>query len=176
MDENYGWLRPYLGAEERILWRGRPEKIRLLEASDAFMIPFSLLWGGFAIYWEYSVLRMNAPFIFPVFGGFFVLIGLYMIFGRFFYKSFILKRTSYAVTSEKVLINRNGKIEVLMKNALPSFSIKRKEDGSGTITFHTSRAAFGFQAFSRPWKNYDPLRICCVENVDRALQAIQAKE
>ena len=176
MEDSYSWISPSLGPDERILWRGKPVRIRLFEAKDLYMIPFSLLWAGFAVYWEFSAIQSGAPFFFRLFGAFFVIVGLYITVGRFIYKSYILKRTSYAVTNERILINRNGKIDVLSKSALPSYTITRREDGSGTIRFHTSRAAYGIRAFSRPYYDYDPIRIIEVENVDQVLRLIQQKD
>ncbi len=81
---------------EKLLWSGQPQPGIRFRASDIFIIPFSLLWGGGAIFWEYSVLFImpsgsktfhdSTPtfsIIFPLFGIPFVLVGLYMIFGRF---------------------------------------------------------------------------------------------
>jgi len=48
----------------------------MLERGDLFAIPFSLLWGGFAIFWLYAAVSAGAPLDFCLFGLPFVLIGL----------------------------------------------------------------------------------------------------
>ena len=93
-------LDSYLDPGEKLLWSGQPKQGMRLQAGDAFMIPFSLLWGGFAIFWEIAALGIGfsphgraattakepnfIAYIFPLWGIPFVLMGLYMIFGRFF--------------------------------------------------------------------------------------------
>ena len=176
MEDSFSWVYSSLSSDERVLWRGKPERIRLFEASDLFMIPFSLFWAGIAFYMEYRTITGGAPFFFTLFGSFFVLVGLYITVGRFVYKSFILKRTAYAVTSKKVLINRNGKIDLLMKNSLPSFTIKRDENGSGTIKFKNSRTLYGFDIMSNPFLQSGGFTISCVENVGQVVKAIQARD
>jgi hypothetical protein len=90
-------LSPGLLPNEEILWSGQPDPSVLLSKADAFLIPFSLHCGGFALAWEGFVIAEllsgetesgngGSLFMFVVFGLIFVVAGLYFIFGRFIYK------------------------------------------------------------------------------------------
>lgn len=94
-------LNSELVRRERFLWKGRPRQGLLFRSTDIYAIPFSLLWGGFAVFWEYSVLvnaRGPANF-FALWGIPFVFVGLYMVVGRFFADRYQRSRTYYGVTT-----------------------------------------------------------------------------
>ena len=67
-------LRPNLASDEKLIWTGRPKTGIVFRGSDLFLVPFSLLWGGFAIFWETSVIATDAPFFFKLWGIPFVLV------------------------------------------------------------------------------------------------------
>jgi hypothetical protein len=46
-----------LNSKERLLWSAQPPSGVRLRPADAFFIPFSLIWCGFAIFWEASAVR-----------------------------------------------------------------------------------------------------------------------
>ena len=41
-----------LESGERLIWSGAPREGLALRRGDLFMVPFSLVWGAFAIFWE----------------------------------------------------------------------------------------------------------------------------
>jgi hypothetical protein len=119
----------------------------MLRAADVFLIPFSLLWGGFAIFWEYSVVTGGAPLFFALFGVPFVVIGLYLIGGRFIVEAKQRERTYYAVTSERVLIISGlfqTKVKSLALRTLSDVSLTESNGNVGSISFGSSNPFSSF--------------------------------
>ena len=130
-----------LNSGEKMIWSGQPAQGLMLRQSDIFMIPFSLMWGGFAIFWEFTAVAGGAPFFFMLWGIPFVLVGLYMIIGRFFFDSFQRSKTYYAVTNERAIIISgvfNQTTQSLDIKKLPEISISTQSNGKGPITFGAS--------------------------------------
>lgn len=120
---------------ERILWLGQPDPSRHFDRSDLFLIPFSLLWGGFAIFWEIAVIQDGWGFG-MIWGIPFVAMGLYFIAGRFFVKARNKRRTFYAVTDRRVLsVKRGGSTQAMFLNAIPTINSTVRSDGSGSVVF-----------------------------------------
>jgi hypothetical protein len=58
-----------LEAGERLLWAGQTRRGICFRWGDIYVIPFSLIWASFSIFWEIQAFRENAP-VFFVFGEF----------------------------------------------------------------------------------------------------------
>jgi hypothetical protein len=128
----------YLAPRETVRWTGRPQQGIVFRAADALLIPFSLLWCGFAVFWELGVWTGGAPTFFMIWGGAFVCVGLYFVFGRFFFDAFLRSKVQYALTDQRALI-----LGGLMGNDLTTIDLRSTSeirykdiDGSrGAISF-----------------------------------------
>lgn len=130
-------LRANLATDEKLIWTGRPKTGFVLRSSDAFLIPFSLFWAGFAVFWETSVVYGEAPFFFMLWGIPFLLVGLYITIGRFWVDAKKRANTIYGITSDRIIIKSgifSRDIKSLNIRSLSDISLSEKKDGSGSIT------------------------------------------
>ncbi len=140
---------------ERILWSGRPAQGFLFTGRDALLIPFSLVWGGFAVFWETKVLTQpNVTPLFALWGVPFVLIALYLVAGRFVLDAWIRSGMDYAVTNRRILISRSGpfgKFTAVSLDRLPDASISESAGGRGTIRFGEPAPLWGRRNSFASW-------------------------
>lgn len=136
-------FQPYLTAGERVVWTGRPKRGFVLSSKDGLLIPFSLIWGGFALFWNAGVWGIiggnEAPVFFRLWGLPFLTVGLYVIFGRFLHDAYIRKGLRYAVTNQRVLVLRKSKITSLDVQRLPRLELSEFHDTTGTLNFEAER-------------------------------------
>jgi multisubunit Na+/H+ antiporter MnhC subunit len=123
---------------ESLLWEGSPTRHRLLRRTDAFVIPFSVVLCAVIVGFAVAALSSGAPAIIALWVGMFVLIGLYLVAGRFVLRALASRRTRYAVTDRRVIATggvtgRRIRSEYLA--SLPSPVVTEEPDGSGTLTF-----------------------------------------
>jgi hypothetical protein len=123
MNQSKQQITKELGSDESVLWSGQPRQGVFLRSADFMLVPFSILWGGFAVFWEYSAINSGAPFFFCLFGIPFVAIGLYFIFGRFFFESRQRATTYYAVTNQRIII-----VSGLLSRSVKSLNLRTLSD------------------------------------------------
>ncbi|MFC0115359.1 hypothetical protein [Kibdelosporangium aridum] len=132
---------------ERVLWTGAPTRYPVFTRADVFMVPFSVLWCGFAIFWTVNAASTAPPF--ALFGMIFVVIGLYMVFGRLITRWLRLRGTTYTVTDRRVVVRsalfgRQQERSAYL-DALPP-PVLAGTDTTGTITFGTTSLMDEFRA------------------------------
>ncbi len=123
---------------ERLLWAGSPQKGILFRKFDLALIPFSILWAGFAIVWEIIVINSGDPVLMIIWGIPFVLVGLMMLFGRFIVDAKIRETTYYGVTDKRVIIIAglfNRKIQSSNLSLLRGLTLIEAKNRKGTISF-----------------------------------------
>lgn len=104
-----------------------------------------MFWGGFTIFWELiasgfwgSKGGAGAPSFFLIWGIPFVLVGQYLIWGRFLYVAWLKKRTNYAVTNRRVVVVQDGWSRRVASSYLDTLPTIVKEDastGTGVLRF-----------------------------------------
>jgi hypothetical protein len=140
-------VQPELLSGESIVWAGQPNTGVIFHKQDLYMVPFSLLWGGFAIFWEAGVSGLwgsngnpGIPWSFGMLWGIpFVVAGQYLIWGRFFYDAWLKRRTYYALTNRRVIVVQNGWSRRMASSYLDSLPNLVKEGGAngvGTLRFN----------------------------------------
>jgi hypothetical protein len=125
---------------EKVFWRGRPQQgLMLTGGRDAVLIPYGLILVAFAILSELNALRTsNAPMLTALSGAMFVLIGLFVSFGRFFVDAWIRTGVLYALTDRRILILRSRpsvRFQTINLGRLPEATLNETSNGRGTIRF-----------------------------------------
>jgi hypothetical protein len=129
-------LQQYLNANEKLVWTGQPAKGIIFRTADILLIPFSLVWCGFAIFWV--VMASKGSVFFAMFGIPFVVIGLIFVFGRFIIDAKQREHTFYGLTTERIIIKSGvyrKSVKSLNIRTLSDIEYSEKSDGSGTINF-----------------------------------------
>ena len=159
-----------LQEDEKILWAGQPEPSVYLTRADTVLIPISLWLGLYTLRSGMLLLgRLFIPgysvrsiLISMVVGGLFVLVGIYLMLGRFLYKIWRKRRTYYAVTNKRVLVlaRLNGRrLQEQPITEIPALQKSVRRDGIGTITF-------GYSPFAASWCGNTGMN--CLAGFDRA--------
>jgi hypothetical protein len=145
-------LQPELMSGESILWSGMPNPSVIFHTGDWAMVPFSLLWGGSVLFWgaeSFGRWRDKPGAGQPLdFGTIvlaaFIVIGQYLIWGRFVMDAWLKRRTYYAVTDRRILLLQNGfkrKTRVVYLDALAE--IQRDGSSTGSIWLGPKNTMFG---------------------------------
>ena len=138
-------IRSELLSGETFVCAGQPQSSVIFHKEDLYLIPFSFLWGGFAIFWEGSAAGLwgvrdnHHQWTFGIFWGIpFVLIGQYVIWGRFFYAAWLKGRTHYAVTNRRVIVVQESwkrQMAFAYIDSLPALIKEAGSRGIGTLRF-----------------------------------------
>jgi len=157
-----------LPSSEHVLWSGSPVRYPVFDRQDAVLVPVSILWFGFAIFWETTAVQMAAPFFFEVWGVPFLVIGFYMSIGRLIVRQVMLRSAVYTVTNLRIIMQWNGLANERERSRyldhLEPPILAESDDGVGTIRFG-SASPFQFNLQQRRgWLGQDLFVLYAIPN------------
>lgn len=124
---------------EKVLWSGAPPRGLILRGADLFLVPFSFLWAGGALFAMFSSTRQvrvnSAPMPFFLL---FAAVAVYITVGRFIVDIWGRARTAYALTDQRVIIASgllSQTVKSLSLRTLTDVTLNERANGTGTITF-----------------------------------------
>lgn len=100
-------INKYFAEDEEILWSGSPDTLKYFMRNDLILIPLTVLIGGFMLVYSYSsmILMLRGESVtFALSGITLLIIGLYLIFGRIWYRHKRLSRNLYFVTDKRCVV------------------------------------------------------------------------
>ncbi len=173
MDENFDVYSALEGIKEpgeRVIWYGKSKAFKLFGPEDFMLIPFSIFWFGFSLFWEFMALKnvvtqegpLALKIIFPLFGLPFVLIGFFLMFGRYIIKLKNFYNMVYVLTSKRVMtVTVKGEKKTIAALDLDGLFVPKmtvgKDGMTGTITF-MGRSSFNPQTRAEMIENFKNLK------------------
>jgi len=135
-------LRRELEPGERLLWSGMPRQGVVFHATDVFLIPFFLVWAGFPTVAAFGFIGAGKPAAVDLFFLPFIIIGAYMLVGRFIVDARQRAHTFYGVTNQRILIVVawwKRRITSLKLGLLPDVTLTEGRKGRGVIQLGSNR-------------------------------------
>lgn len=139
---DFDWT-PHLNDGEHVIWQGRPSsRLFVFRTYDAFIIPFSILWGIISL--AALIFGIIHPAMPIASGLIFSVLALYMGIGRFYVSQKRRNGTRYALTNTRALIARatGGQAPDSMART-PDLPISLRKD---RVTFGPAVSAFTNQS------------------------------
>ena len=138
------------------------------------------MFAGFAIFWETSVLSAaNSPIFMKLWGVPFLLIGLYLVVGRFVVDAWARRGITYAVTDRRILILRRGpfpKFTAMTFNQVPNVNLADRGDGRGTVRFGHDLSSWTRQGYASWSPALDPTpQFTAIEEARTVFEHIQTQ-
>ena len=133
IDTDYSFADMYIGGDERVLWKGRPEKGITFTQHELVTIPFGIVFTLFSLFWIFMALSIAG--VFALFGMPFLLVGLYMAGGRFLVNEIAKKNTAYVITNKAIIRKRGTRVNVWYRENLMNMQVFSHKNGTTSFMF-----------------------------------------
>ena len=139
IDTDYSFADMHIGSGDRVLWKGKPEKGMTVRPDELALIPFGLFFTAFALFWISIAMQAGA---FAIFGVPFVLVGLYMLGGRFIVNEYMKKSTAYVITDKAIIRKRGSRVDVWYSKDLNNMQVYSHKNGTTSFIFSSVPANY----------------------------------
>jgi len=138
-----------LEAGEKVLWKGGPEFWPFLLSGFGGIVP-GLMFFGFSLFWTVSASSAGAPAEFILFGGLFMLIGLFILLGGPMAQWLRFRNTEYTITDRRI-VTQTGAIGLdtryieneWIREVYVNVSIMDRLFGTGSVMVSTASGMIG---------------------------------
>ncbi len=116
---------------EKILWTKTPDALKLFTRADFVLVPLSvILGGGMLIYAISSLLLMlqGKSVSFSLVGITLILISIYLIFGRLWYRKKRVERNIYFITEKRVFVFNTLRDTVILDMLLTDVTMRQQKN------------------------------------------------
>ncbi len=103
------------------------------------------------MFWEFTAARTRAPGFFLLWGAMFVVVGLFLVFGRFVMDAWLRQGMIYGLTDRRALISKPwpfADFAAISLDRVSDANLKEAESGRGTIRFGQPAPMWGGRGFS----------------------------
>ena len=130
-------------SKEELLWVGQADASVVFGPYEVLLIPLSLVWAAVAFYWEASALGWtgaggDVSAYMPWIGIPLVLLALYLLVGRFFYRAWKRRGTWYAVSNLRAMVVEEGvqrRVTSVFLKTVPMVTKRGGPRGTGCLLF-----------------------------------------
>lgn len=161
-----------LATDEKILWEGKPKQGIIFRYTDIALIPFSIFWTLAALIFELISLQSNVPIYLSLIGIPFLLIGLFLLIGRYVLDIKRRKNISYCITNRRIIIKAEklkSTAHSYQMTAIPRITIKNKSRKFGTIILGNEQGlSFGRGLELEEFYWLNPKRLSRLELIEKS--------
>jgi hypothetical protein len=161
-----------LSKDEKIVWEGKPKQGIVLRYTDIALIPFSIIWTIATLIFELVSFEPDFPIYLSIIGIPFLIIGLFLLIGRYILDTKRRKNIFYWITNKRIIIKgeklRNT-VQYYQILGIYGITIKHKDRKFGTIVLGNEQGlnfGRGLEIEEFYWLN--PKRLSRLELIEKA--------
>lgn len=177
MLKEYEFAESYIEDGEKILWKGKSDRKASLSMSEILYIVYLVLISVLAVLC--GVIAVVKADVSTIILAIFMVVGLFVAAREFLKRHYEIRHTEYVITDRKIIRNRVGKKDILLKNKMTAMHVTFHRNRNITVCFG-QEGYFGWRRRDRrrPWRfrqeAFEIVNITDVKGVQEALEKLRS--